>query len=36
MRLRRDIETGNNLVGDNEIRLQRQSTGDPGALTLAA
>ena len=36
MRLRLNIETGNDFVGDDEIRLQRQSASDPGALALAA
>jgi len=35
MRLRRHVEAGHDLVGDDEVRLQRQRTGDPGALALA-
>ena len=34
--LGRDIEPGNDLVGDNEVRLERQRPGDAGALPLAA
>ena len=36
MRLRRHVEAGHDLVGDDEIGLQRQRPGDPGALALAA
>ena len=32
--MRRDIEAGDDLVGDNEIRLQRKRTRDAGALAL--
>ena len=34
--LGRDIEPGNDLIGDNEVRLQRQRPRDAGALPLAA
>jgi len=34
--LGRDIEPGNNLVGDNEVRLERQRARDTGALPLAS
>ena len=36
MGLGRDIEAGNDLVGDNEVRLERQRAGDTGALPLPA
>ena len=36
MRLCRDIEAGDDLVGDDEVGLQRQRPGDPGALALAS
>ena len=34
--LGRHIEPGHDLVGDNEVRLERQRPGDAGALPLAA
>ena len=36
MRLRRHVEAGHDLVGDDEVRLQRQGAGDACALALAA
>ena len=36
MRLRRHVEAGHDLVGDDEVRLQRQGPGDPCALALAS
>ena len=36
MRLRRHVEAGHDLVGDDEVRLERQRAGDAGALALAA
>src|SRR6266851_1393362 len=36
MRLRRHIEAGYDLVGDDEVRLERQSAGDPCPLALAS
>ena len=35
-RLRRNVEGGCRLVGDQHFRLQRDGYGDPGALALAA
>ena len=36
VRLGRHVEAGNDLVGDDEVGLERQSAGDAGALALAA
>src|ERR1700730_6453993 len=36
MRLRRHVEAGHDLVGDDEVRLQRESAGDAGAVALAS
>jgi len=36
MRLRRHVESGHDLVGNDEVRLQSQSTGNPCALALAS
>ncbi len=36
MRLRRHVEAGYDLVGDDEGRLQRQRPRDPGPLALAS
>ena len=36
LRLDRDVERGDGLVGDDELRLQRERAGDPDALALAA
>ena len=35
MRLGGDVEAGDDLIGDDEVRLQRQSPRDAGALALA-
>ena len=36
LRLRRDVEAGDDLVGQHEFRRQRQRAGDADALALAA
>ena len=36
VRLGRDVEPGNDLVGDHEVRLERERAGDADALPLAA
>ena len=36
LRLDRDVEGGDRLVGDDQLRLQRQRPGDPDPLPLAA
>ena len=36
LRLGRDVEAGDDLVGDDELRLERQRPGDADALALAA
>ena len=36
LRLDRDVEGGDRLVGDDQLRLQRQGAGDPDPLALAA
>ena len=36
LRLRRDVERGGRLVGDQQLRLERQRHGDHRALALAA
>ena len=36
MRLRRHVEAGHDLVGNDEVRLQRQRPRDPGSLALTS
>ena len=36
LRLHRDVERGDRLVGDDQLGLQRQGAGDADALALAA
>ena len=36
LRLRGHVQAGNNLIGQNEIRPQRDGAGDADALALAA
>ena len=36
LRLDRDVERGDGLVGDDELRLQHERAGEPDALPLAA
>src|SRR5713226_60510 len=36
MRLRRHVEAGHDLVGDDEVRLERQGAGNPCPLALAS
>ena len=36
LRLDRDVECGDRLVGDDQLRVQREGAGDADALALAA